>query len=104
MTNKFNKLISRRNFQINPRLSSGTGRGGRRGRTSYITFKFRTSLNIKRILSAFYAPLPLSKIFLSRPFISTNRTNTGSKSITSNLQYKLENLEKRADIILYRAH
>ena len=104
MTNKFNKLISRRtgfNFQINPRLK---GRGGRRGRTSYITFKFRTSLNIKRILSAFYAPLPLSKIFLSRPFISPNRANTGSKSITSNLQYKLENLEKRADIILYRAH
>lgn len=64
-----------------------------RERTSYITYKFRTSLNIKRILSSFYTPLPLSKIFLKN-----------SKSTTLNLQKKLEILEKRADIILYRAH
>lgn len=85
-------------------IKEGRGQRGyrrpvRSERTSYITFKFRTSLNIKRILSSFYSPLPLSKVFSP----SNSKKINFNPFITENGE--IRNYKKqRADIILYKAH
>ena len=80
----------------------------RKMRGSYITYKYRTSLNIKRILSSFYSPLSLQKlIFNPRRLKGASRYSLNYKNfkfISSHLNYKLKFLEHRTDVLLFRAH